>query len=91
MAFSDSQLAELLRESERLPEVVRDDEFWRSLELMSPDAQELAIRNRFTAFVADEQSELHIELYAKLAANVAELVRRLGPIEARRELRPIPH
>jgi hypothetical protein len=89
--LSDSQLAVLLMESERFDEIVRDDEFWRALESISPDAQEIAVRDRFMALVADEKSELQIESYAKIAVNVVETVRRWGPAEARKKLRPTSH
>lgn len=58
--FSAQRLAAFLAESERFPEIVRDDAFWLSLESMPADAQTVAIRDRFMRLITNEPSELHI-------------------------------
>jgi hypothetical protein len=88
----DDELLAMLQDSERLPEILRDDEFWHSLELLPPSNRSEAVEKRFSrAMPADEMSPLFIERWARLGACVAELIKRHGPSQARLRLQPKKH
>ena len=88
---SPEELLALLAESERVPEIVRDDAFWRGLEEMSEEEIRSAIGERFMRSLPPDDPPELIRAWAAHAACVAEMVARYGAAETRQRLREKPH
>jgi hypothetical protein len=89
--MDENDALELLKFSEWLPNIVRDDEFWRALENMPPSEREKAVRARFLSAIPSNELPEVVKAYAGLAAITVTLVERLGPMGARERLRRKPN
>ena len=87
----EEKLLALLRESERFPEILRDDAFWSHLEALQPEDRRTAVRDRFFSVLPEDEPPPLVEIWAALAACVAEVIDRLGPTAARAYLQPKKH